>query len=75
MLSILSGLHSPTKAVPDPQHDPDHDTSLCVLPLFHKPATTDDLASITQGYISRDGHLFPCDKPDSAIFHMYVQDL
>jgi hypothetical protein len=60
----------PLKIIPDPQHDPDHDASHCVLPLFHKPATAGDLTSITPGYISGDGHLFECEKPDNALFHM-----
>jgi len=57
---------------PGPQHDPDHDASHCVLPLFHRPAAAGDLASITSGYISGDGHLFECEKPDNALFHIIL---
>jgi len=60
---------SPTEVIPDPQH---RDPSLCVLPILHKPATTNDLASVTQGYVSPDGHLFACEKPDDAVFHIIL---
>ncbi|KAL0231785.1 hypothetical protein GEMRC1_011189 [Eukaryota sp. GEM-RC1] len=51
----------------------DHDSDVfCELEIFHNPYQGELPSSLPNGYISRDGHVFPCSHYEGGRFHTFL---
>ena len=55
-------------------HENEDEESLCDLPLWHTPADSLSDGHRATGYVSKDGHIFPCSHPNQTYHFVLCLD-
>ena len=59
---------------PDDSHDIEVDLTYCELPIWHEPVKSLEDLSRSTGFVSKDGHVFPCDHPLGVYHFVFCLD-
>ncbi|XP_075241109.1 uncharacterized protein LOC142336283 [Convolutriloba macropyga] len=52
-------------------HEKDDETMFCQMPLWHEPVKSINEANLVDGFVTKDGHVFPCNHP-VGIYHFVL---
>ena len=52
-------------------HDQEGTSMFCQMPLWHEPVQSIDEANLIDGYVTKDGHVFPCNHP-VGVYHFVL---
>ena len=52
-------------------HEDDEETSFCEMPMWHDPVNSLAVVGRASGFLTRDGHVFPCSHP-TGVYHFVL---